>query len=248
MDLNRDREPSTLERVLGYLRELIRSADVGRSPSKDLLMAAGGCPNPNALLELQRHTVEEGWAGSNKPGSEGTDPFRINASARIYVEQQRGKQDSREQVFVAMSFEPCMKDTYDCGIKPAIRAAGYKSLRIDHERYLGPVADRILVQIRKSRFVVADLTGSSECGAPGGVYYEAGFAHALEIPVIYTCRKDRTDTVHFDVDHLYRLEWETWKDLRRELRELIVEVLGHGPRSSSNGDQEVVGSNSSLAD
>ncbi len=67
-------------------------------------------------------------------------------------------------------------------------------------------------------------------GAPGGVYYEAGYAHALDIPVIYTVRQDRKDTVHFDVNHLNRIEWKDVPDLRKQLQELIVEVFERGPR------------------
>ena len=61
------------------------------------------------------------------------------------------------------------------------------------------------------------------------------------------CRKDRTQAVHFDVNHLNRNEWETPEDLREDLKNSIEAVLRHGPRSSSNGDQEDVGSNPSLA-
>ncbi len=148
----------------------------------------------------------------------------MGASAR----EGRGQGIYREQVFVAMWFDDSMNEPYDCGIAPAICDTGYRPRRIDRKRYVGPVVDEILAEIRKSRFVVADLTGSSECGAPGGVYYEAGFAHALDIPVIYTCRKDRKDTVHFDVDHLYRIEWETCEELRKKLKNHIEEAVGCG--------------------
>ena len=43
-------------------------------------------------------------------------------------------------------------------------------------------------QIRKSKFLIADFTGQR-----GGVYYEAGFAYGLGLPVIWTCRKDWFD-------------------------------------------------------
>ena len=50
------------------------------------------------------------------------------------------------------------------------------------------MVDRILAEIRKSKFVVADFTSCGECiacdkcehiGARGGVYFEAGFALGL---------------------------------------------------------------------
>ena len=34
--------------------------------------------------------------------------------------------------------------------------------------------------------------------ANGNVHYEAGFAHGLGIPVIYTCRADCKDYLRFD--------------------------------------------------
>ena len=95
---NRDREPFFSDRLLTYLRELIRSDEAGEQPDEDLLQAAGGCRGSSDLAELQRHTVDQGWTGSNKPGSEGTSPYQINASARIYVEEQLGEQDARKQV------------------------------------------------------------------------------------------------------------------------------------------------------
>lgn len=154
------------------------------------------------------------------------------------MEEQLRERDSREQVFVAMWFD----DRHETGMRVWDRTRhpcrGYNPQRIDRKRFLGPVTDEILADIRQSRFVVADFTGCEECtacdkcktiGAWGDVYFEAGFAHALDIPVIYTVRQDRKDTVHFDVSHLNRIEWEDPQDLRKQLQELIEEVLGRGP-------------------
>lgn len=88
---HRDRTPSTSERVLIYLRELIRGNDVNEQPNEYLLMAAGGCRHGNDLAELQRHTVANGWTGSRDPSSSNISPYRINASARIHVEEQLTK-------------------------------------------------------------------------------------------------------------------------------------------------------------
>ena len=65
----------------------------------------------------------------------------------------------------------------------AITDAGYKPLRIDNVEHTGKVDDRIIAEIRRSRFLVADF--SCESGKPrGGVYYEAGFAEGLNIPIL----------------------------------------------------------------
>ncbi len=85
---NRDRTPSLSDRLLSYLRELIRCADAGQPPNQDLLMATGGCCNDNDLLELQRHAVDQDWIAVFDPSSSGTPPYRIDRSALIYVEEQ----------------------------------------------------------------------------------------------------------------------------------------------------------------
>ena len=131
-----------------------------------------------------------------------------------------------------------MREVYEDGIKPAIDDAGYEPVRIDRQEFLGNVPDEILAAIRQSRFMVADFTACKECttcktckkiGAPGDVYYEAGFARGLGIPVIHTVREDCMDDVHFDTSSINYLKWKTVKCLRTKLRTRIKATLGRGP-------------------
>jgi len=138
--------------------------------------------------------------------------------------------------FIAMSFDPSL-DALKVAIERAIRRAGYRSLRIDGDLYNGGIVDRIVAQIRQSRFVVADLTRNR-----GGVYYEAGFARALGMEVFLTSDASQLvagscDRVHFDVAHLHILAWEPGQlDLFTEnLRARIEAVLGRGPRNETAG-------------
>lgn len=94
-----------------------------------------------------------------------------------------------------MWFDDSMNDAYRVGIKPAVEDAGYAVHRIDQKDFVGRVVDEIVAELCKSRFVVADFTTSPEVGARGGVYFEAGFAYGLDMPVFLTCRKDRTEAV-----------------------------------------------------
>lgn len=135
--------------------------------------------------------------------------------------------DSR-QVFVAMWFDESMKDGYENGIEPAIREAGYEPLRIDQKEHNNKIDDEIIAEIKRSRFLIADFT-QGETGARGGVYYEAGFAHGLNIPVIFTCKKDAIDSVHFDTRQYNHIIWENSKDLRTRLAQRISAVIGDGP-------------------
>lgn len=226
---HRDRKPSTSDCLLTYLQELILCTDVGQQPNQDLLKAAGGCCIDTDLLELQRHTVDQGWTKSRDPSQSDTSPYQINLPARVYVEEQLCKRGQGRQGFVAMWFDPSMDEVYSSGIKPAIEAAGYEARRIDQQEFVGGVVDEIVAEIRKSRFVVADFTTTLEAGDRGGVYYEAGFALGLGIPVIHTCHEDCTKPVHFDTSHLNHLFWKDPENLRCRLRKRIEAVLGSGP-------------------
>ncbi len=258
VESRRDRAPSAEDRMLNFLREMIRRVDAGEQRFNDdllnLLKAAGGCCRDEDFVEMQQYAAERGWI-AKRSGSGFSEWHRINFPARLYVEERTRDLDLERQGFVAMSFDPGLKHyVFELGIEPALEAAGYKAHRIDQKDFTGGVVDELMAEIRKSRFVVADFTACKECtddqpctGAPGGVYYEAGFAQGLDIPVFLTCRKSCAQAMHFDIDHINRLEWETPEDLRCKLRKRIEAVVGHGPLTSPNGTQEVVDSNSSLA-
>ena len=126
------------------------------------------------------------------------------------------------QAFVAMWFNSEVNQVYDQGIRPAIESAGYTSFRADREFFLGKIDDRIIAEIRRSRFLIADMTHGNE-GARGSVYFEAGFAVGLNLPVIYTCRKDIIEILHFDTRQYHHLKWtdETIDTFRQSLENRI---------------------------
>jgi hypothetical protein len=130
-----------------------------------------------------------------------------------------------EKVFVAMSFCDDMKPLYLEGIAPAIEEdCGYQPVRIDNKEFVGDVVDEILAEIRESRFVVADVTGQR-----AGVYYEAGFALGLGLPVVWSCRENEIDKVHFDTRQQNHIVWNDAKQLRERLANRIRAVIGLGP-------------------
>ncbi len=137
------------------------------------------------------------------------------------------------QAFVAMWFHDSMDPVWSEGIRPAITAAGYEPVRIDQRDHLNKIDDQIITEIRRSQFLVADFT-HGEHGARGGVYYEAGFAHGLKLPVIFTCRTDALDKVHFDTRQYPHIVWQSPDELRERLSRRISAVLGDGPLKNQN--------------
>lgn len=127
-----------------------------------------------------------------------------------------------------MWFDESMDRAWSEGIRPAIEDTGYGPVRINQRDHLDMIDDQIITEIRRSRFLVADFT-HGKGGARGGVYYEVGFAHGLDIPVIFTCQTDALKTVHFDTRQYPHIVWRSPEELRECLSKRISAVLGDGP-------------------
>ncbi len=130
-----------------------------------------------------------------------------------------------------MWFHEDLVPAWNEGIEPAIKDTGYTAVRVDKEEYIEKIDDRIIAEIKRSRFIVADFT-HGEDGARGGVYYEAGFAHGLGIDVIFTCRQNAIKHVHFDTRQYNHILWETPIELKERLTNRIAAVIGDGPLKS----------------
>ena len=166
----------------------------------------------------------KGWLDYNR----GRGHYRLTVDGYAHLEELEHQDTGSSQAFVAMWFDGVMKDTQERGILPAIREAGYNPILIDRKEHVNKIDDEIIAEIRRSRFVVADFMHGDD-GARGGVYYEAGFAHGLGIPVIFTCREDVFEKVHFDTRQYNHIVWETPEELRSSLANRIAAVVGDGP-------------------
>ncbi|MFN7307973.1 MAG: hypothetical protein ACK5TQ_15535, partial [Acetobacteraceae bacterium] len=144
------------------------------------------------------------------------------------VEEIDGTNSESTEAFIAMWFNPAMDDA-EAAIKAGVTDAGYTPVRIDNQEHNKKIDDEIIAAIRRCRFLVADFTQSEEKGARGGVYYEAGFAHGLNLPVIFTCQKGSLSFVHFDTRQYNHIEWSSGDELRKRLAQRISATIGDGP-------------------
>lgn len=125
----------------------------------------------------------------------------------FFEELQRGKASGRN-AFMAMEFGHTDLDKIvEEHFKPAVKATGFDLKPLNESQPAGLIDDRMRVEIRQSRFLIADLTHQNR-----GAYWEAGYAEGLGKFVIYTCRKDifdtKTEGTHFDTNHHLTVLWE----------------------------------------
>jgi len=147
----------------------------------------------------------------------------ITADGWDYLEQLDRRIEERTQAFVAMSFSEDLKPIWEGPIYRAITKAGYKPYRVDAEPHIDRIDAKIISEIKNSRFVVADVTEQKR-----GVYFEAGYALGMGLPVIWCVRKDDLDKVHFDTRQYNHIVWETGKDLEDQLYNFICAIIGKG--------------------
>lgn len=139
------------------------------------------------------------------------------------IDEHKKKSPYSTIAFVAMWFDDKTNDAYNQAIVKAINEAGYTPLRIDKHEHLNKIDDEIIVGIKKSKFLVCDFTGQR-----GGVYFEAGYALGLGLPVIWTCNASDLKNVHFDNRQYNFLLWEEDKleDFKKALQNRIEATIG----------------------
>lgn len=136
-----------------------------------------------------------------------------------YHELTSEKFDEKKQAFFALKFPDCpdkagnekyssmseISTLYNAVSNRSIEELGihiYNPLLGEPKG--GLIHSRMEVEIRKSLFLVADLSHENQ-----GAYWEAGFAHGLGLPVFYLCHTSKKDDVHFDTRSHFRIEWDS---------------------------------------
>jgi len=145
-----------------------------------------------------------------------------------HLEKIHNEREQSKQGFIAMWFDDSLDWFSQDALEPAIRDAGYAPLRLKEKEHVNRIDDEIELGIKNSRFVVADFTGDNR-----NVYFEAGYALGLNIPVIWTCHEDEKDNLKFDIQRYNRLTWsedtEKLNDFKRRLAARIENICGPGP-------------------
>lgn len=156
----------------------------------------------------------------------------ISPDGYDYFEKYSRDFEDKTQAFVAMSFSDVMRPIWENSIKPAIRDAGYTPYRVDDEPHSERIDVKIIAEIKNSRFVVADVTEQKH-----GVYFEAGFALGLKLPVIWCVKKEDLGNVHFDTRQYNHIAWESEKELKDQLYNFICAIIGKRSRANSENLQ-----------
>ncbi len=97
---------------------------------------------------------------------------------------------------------------------------GFQPLLVDEIHHNEGIMDKIIASINSSKFVVAELTYQKT-----GVYYEAGYAKGLGLPVIHIVKGEDLKNCHFDIKHLNLIVWNSLAELEDKLMNRIAATI-----------------------
>ena len=92
---------------------------------------------------------------------------------------------------------------------------------MDAEPHIERIDTKIVTEIRNSRFLVADVTLQRP-----GVYFEAGYALGLGLPVFWCVRNDDLKNVHFDTRQYNHIVWDNAQHLAEQLHLFVTAIIG----------------------
>lgn len=234
--------PSAYEQADNLIRWLGETADgpgivVGLN-ARDHGAIAGSLLNPESfrflIKEMFKSGLLSGELGSFKyTNAEGGVTSNSDGMANVtlsfagwgrYEELNRGEA-SGNVAFMAMQYQdPELDRIVEDHFRPAVSLTGFTLRRLDDQPRAGLIDDRLRVEIKACRLLIADLSHGNR-----GAHWEAGYAEGLGKPVIYTCREDvfndhtHEHHPHFDTNHHLTVIWDPVKieDACQRLMETI---------------------------
>ena len=133
----------------------------------------------------------------------------------------------KEYCFVIQPYDGGDFDNrYDDIIKPALESCGIEAYRVDRDPYVEIAVSVIEERIRDATLVIAEISVDNP-----NVWFELGYAMALEKPVIMLCdNMYRTGKFPFDISHRNVLVYRSgsirdFKDCLEKLKERIAAKL-----------------------
>lgn len=228
--------PYTIDDKLNYILKYFKYKSEYPSSRIDVNFVydypIGFAKNLNEYGYYINHLVGIGYIKEVGFVNENHHIYSLTVNGWKYLTELEKANQNTNTCFIAMCFANKYDQLYNDAIKPAILRAKYKPIRLKEENQNSPqsdmkIDDRIIAEIRKARFVVADYSMQKQ-----NVYYEAGYARGLGTKVINCCNKKEIDKdkLHFDTRNYPYLPWQEGEleDFQNRLYNHICAEIGEG--------------------
>lgn len=129
----------------------------------------------------------------------------------------------KPKVFIVMQFSEEYNTLYNDVIKPVTESFELECIRADEFYTSSPIIKDIVDSIKESYIIIAEITPDNP-----NVFYEIGYAHAINKPTILLCDKKR-EKLPFDVSGFRTLFYENSiggkNKVERDLKKFIENIL-----------------------
>ena len=109
---------------------------------------------------------------------------------------------------------------YSLGIKPACDESGAYAEKLNDQIFCENMLERIYNQISKADLIIAEMTGKNP-----NVFYEVGYAHALNKKVVLLLKYG--EDIPFDLKHFPHIIYKSETHLNEELSKRIPVLLSN---------------------
>lgn len=139
-----------------------------------------------------------------------------------YIESLEHINKNLKNIFVAFNFEDNLKEVFNTFLKNSIEKEGFNYVVVnqDNVEHNKSINDEIIVKLKSSRIVIADFTNHRN-----SVYFEAGYAMGMNIPIIWTCQEGHESDMSFDTRQFPHIVWKNGKDLVKQVIDRIKVIL-----------------------
>lgn len=146
----------------------------------------------------------------------------VTFDGQKYVEELEAPNQSSKNVFLAFNFEAELNDIFSTYVREAVEESGLNCIIVnqnntEHDK---SITDEIIGKLKSSRIVIADFTNHRN-----SVYFEAGFAMGMKIPIIWTVQKGHDNDMSFDTRQYPHIVWENGEDLKKQIMDRIKVIL-----------------------
>jgi nucleoside 2-deoxyribosyltransferase len=139
-----------------------------------------------------------------------------------YIESLAEINKNSKNIFIAFHFTNELQKIFDNEIKSAIEELGFNYVRVsssitDTDTHIN---DDIIGKIKSAKMVIADFSGQRN-----SVYFEAGFAMGLKIPVIWSCKEAEVNNLSFDTRQYPHILWSNKNEFVEKLIQRIKTLI-----------------------
>jgi len=167
--------------------------------------------------------IKDGLMDGHLEGSR-SYPTNFTFEGLQYVESLNNSNINSNKIFLAFKFGENKKTFEEIKrfIENDIENIKFQAVIVNQDttEHDEKISDKIIAELKGARMIVADFSAHSP-----NVYFEAGYAMGMNIPVIWTCHAEHLKGMAFDVNHFPVIGWENINDLKEKLRDRILRLI-----------------------